>query len=153
MHRITLTALDLAGMATTVERQEISSLARQPRRHVDLICIRREVNQRPVLGLEQRSSEIALLILLDRVPPVLPRCRIFQLDRSHRQPVDRQQDVHRRIGRWMTSHLSCEGELVLTEEIIQLVIEPVRRAEIRQCQCLSVKLKPMPQHVKRPLPV
>lgn len=140
-------------MAATVEWQEIGPLTRQPRRHMNLIRIRREVDQRPVLELKQRSPEIPLLVLLHRVPPVLASRRILQLAGRHRQPVDRQQNLHCRIGRWMTSHLPRQCELVLREKIIQLVIQPMRRREIRQLRSLAVELEPVPEIRRSPCPI
>ena len=114
MLRITRSAYDLPRMAASVEWQEVRLPPRQPRRHVDLVRVGGEMHQRPFLEVEQRRARIAVLLVLpDRVTPVLARAGILQFDGGHRQPVHRQHHVERAVVAGMTRHLPRHGQPVL----------------------------------------
>lgn len=137
-------------MTAPVERQEVCLLARQPRGHVDFVRVGGEMHQGPLLELEQRRARITVLLVLpDRVTPILAGAGVLQLDGGHRQPVHRQNHVQRAIVAGMTRHLARQREPVLAEQPQHLEVRAVGRLEVRQPKRFPVELEPVPQHMQR----
>src|SRR5205823_1127381 len=75
---ITSPTPDLPGMAAAIERKEVRLLPREPRRHVNLIRVSREVHQRTLFEFEHRRARIAaLFVLTHRMTPMLSGRRVL----------------------------------------------------------------------------
>ena len=82
---------ELARVAAAIEGEKRRVRAAQPRRHVDLVRIGREVHQGPRLEAKQRRTWVAVVAVLgDGVPPGLARRRVLQLARRDRETIDRE---------------------------------------------------------------
>src|SRR5205823_2091026 len=104
--------------------------------------------------LKQRGARIAILfVLLHRVAPGLPRPRILQLACRHRNAVDCKEHINGASVMRMTWKLSRQRQRVFLVQFQYVVIETVRWFEISEPKCLSVKLEPVPQHMKRALEI
>jgi len=118
-------------MTAPVERQEMRLLARQPSGHVNLVRVRSEMYQRPLLEFEQRRARVAVFLELPHgMTPVLARAGILQFDRCHREPVYRQRHVQRAIVGGMTRRLARHRQPVLAEQLQHLVVRAVRGLEV-----------------------
>src|ERR1019366_3690919 len=107
-------ALHFAGMAASVERQEVSCLSAQPSCHVDFIRVGGEVYQGASLETKKSCARITVgLILPHGVPPVLTRARILQFTGCNRQAVNCEQQIHRVVLSGMARNLPGHGRLVL----------------------------------------
>ncbi len=121
---------------------------------MDFVGVGGEVHHRPRLELEQRRLRVAVfLILLSRVAPVLPGPGILQLAGRDRQTVQRKHHVHRVVLAGMAGHLPGHREAVLAEEREHVVVEGVRRLEIREAERLTVELEAVTQAMQHSLEV
>ncbi len=154
MLRVACAALHLARMAAAVEGQEDRARAAQPRGHVDFVGVSGKVDQGARLEREQRRARVAVLLVLPHgVAPVLAGAGILELAGRHRQAVHREQQIHRVVLARMAGHLARDRELVLVVERQHLVVQPVRRLEVREAEGLAVELEAVPQYVQRALEV
>jgi hypothetical protein len=145
VQRIARAALDFAGMTPPIERQEESLLTCQPRGHVDFVGVGGKMHQRPAFELEQWCARVAIyLVLLHRMTPALARARILQLARRHRQAVDGENHVHCAVIIRMTRHLSGDRKKILLVQRQHVEVQAVRRFEMRQPECLPIKLEAVP---------
>ena len=154
MRRIARPALHRARPAAPVERQEAGLRAGEPRAHAHLVGVGREVDQRPRPEPEQRRARVAVLpVLPHRAPPRLAGGGVLQLAGRYRQPVHREQQVHRVAPAGMAGDLPRHRQVVLPVQRQRLVVPPVCGPEPRQPERPAVELEPVAQHVQRALHV
>ena len=154
MRRVAGAAADVAGPVALVEGEEARLLARQARRHVDLVGVGGEVDQGALLESEDRGVGVAVLPVLPHgAPPGLTGHRVLELAGGHRQAVEREDQIHGRAATGMARHLARDRELVARELLKGLRVQTVRRLEPRQPERLAVELEPVAQHVERALEV
>ena len=154
VRRVALAALHVAGVVAAVEREEARLLALQLRRHVDLVRVRGEVDERALLEAEDRSPRVAVLAVLPAgVPPALSRPRVLQLAGGDRHAVQREQQVDRVTLAGVATDLPRDGQLVAREQLEGFRVEAARRFEVGEAEGLAVKLEAVPQDVQRALEV
>ena len=108
MLRVASAALNRAGLATAVERQEMGRLLLQASRHVHFVWICGEMHQRPLFELKQRRVRIAVvLVLFSCMAPALPCAGVFQLAGRDRQAIHGEDQIHRVVLIGVTEHLAC----------------------------------------------
>ena len=150
--RIAVPTLDTAGITTAVEGKKARLLPVKPSRHVNLVGVCGEVDEGALLKAEDRRVGIAILLVLpDGALPSLAGHRILELAGRNGHPVEREQQVDLVPLPRMTARLPRHAQLVALESGQRLVVEPVRRLEVREPKDLTVELEPVTQNVQRTL--
>ena len=151
---IALAADDLAGMAAPVKRQEVRLVTRQPRGHVDLVRVGREVDERPPLEGEERGAGVAIrLVLAHGVLPALAGAGVLEFDGRDGQAVDGEQHVERAGVAGVARHLPRDREAVLVEEVDGVEVRAVRGLGVREPEELAVEFEAVAQNMQRALGV
>ena len=152
--RVARAAVDGAGVAAAVERQEARAGAGEARRHVDLVGVGGEVDEGAPLEAEERRAGVAvLLVLADGVAPGLARHRVLELARRHRHAVEREDEVERVALARVARRLPRDGQLVAPEAREGVRVEAVRRREVREAERAPGEAEAVAQHVERALEV
>ena len=152
--RIAGAAAHLARMAAAVEGQEARLRSADAGAHVHLVRVRGEVHQRPGLETEQRRARVAVVpVLPHRVAPALTGAGVLELAGRHRQPVQREQQVHRVALLRMAGRLPRDRQLVLPVQRQHFFVQRMGGLEPRHPENLSIELEAVPQHVQRALEV
>ena len=115
---------------------------------VDQLGIDREVRETPAVG-QQRLAGIAVgLVLPDRVLDGLAGERILELGREDRDAVQKQHHVEALLVPGAVADLAGDCEEVGGVQPPRLLVEPARRAEVREPERATHVLHAAPQDVE-----
>ena len=153
--RVAGAAVDGAGVAAAVERQEARARAGEARRHVDLVGVGGEVDQGAPLEAEERRVGVAvLLVLADGVRArSWPVMGFLSSHRRHRHAVEREDEVERVALARVARRLPRDGQLVAPEAREGVRVEAVRRREVRETERAPGEAEAVAQHLDRALEV
>ena len=121
-----------------VERQEPGPEAGELRGHEHLFRVHGEVGEAASVGEEGLSRVPVVLVLPDRILHVLPVERVLQLGREDGNAVQEEGEVDALLGLLAKAKLAHNGEEVGSVQALQLLVEPARRAEVRQPETCSL---------------
>ena len=150
--RVAGPAADGARVAAPVEGQEARGLAGEPRGHVDLFRVGREVDEGSLLEAEEGDVRVAvLLVLADCVAPRLPGHRVLQLAGGDGHAVEREEEVDLVAFPRVAARLARDGQFVPLEASERVRVEAVRRFEVGEAEGLAEEAEAVAEDVQRPL--
>ena len=104
------------------------------------------------VGEEGLSRVPVVLVLPDRILHVLPVERILELGREDGDAIQEEREIDALLRLLAEAELADDGEEVGPVQALQFLVEPARRAEVRQPELAARVLNPVSQHVERPPP-
>ena len=138
----------LAAGVAAVEGQEPGRGAGEPGRHLDVVGIDREVDERATREGHVRGIAVGPVLVL-RVLDGLVRERVLELGRRDRDPVEEEREVER-LGRGrLVRELAGDRQAVRLVERGELGREAVRGLEEREADLDAVVVDPVAEDVDR----
>ena len=141
-----------AAELALVEGQKARPRAREVRRDVHEVRVRREVREAAAVG-EQRLARVAVaLVLADRVLDVLAGERVLEFGGEDRDAVQEQHEVEALLVLRAVVDLANGGEQVRRVQPPRLLVESARGAEVGEAKLAARVLEAVAEHVERTAP-
>ena len=145
-------AVDIAGIAAAIERQEKCFCSIELGGHVDLFGVDGKMYDSAFLEEEQRSMRISVsLILVDGIAPGLAGRGIFEFQRHQGNTVQREQHIDGAVVIGVAGNLPGDMKLILIVKCQSFRIHSVCGFEISKFECFPVKFESVPDDVHGPL--
>ena len=139
------------GVVAHVEGQEARFASLELGAVVNLVQVHGEVRERPHLGAQKARGAVPLLLVLlygIEVRPAGRRGRALKLEGEERKAVQEHHEIDA-LARLVVDLLH-DGEAVLLEEVVELLVEACRRFGVYEVERHAVKLHAVPEAVEKP---